>query len=74
MPIKCPGLTRRDNSANYRLRIKVPVDLLTHYQPKKELTATLGTSNREEACVRGLAVKSTDVVPCAVSAHGCSSL
>jgi integrase len=57
MPTKCPGLTRRDNSANFRLRVKVPVDLLTHYRPKKELTATLGTSNREEACVRGLTLR-----------------
>lgn len=57
MPIKCPGLTRRDNSANFRLRVKVPVDLLTHYHPKKELTSSLGTSNREEACVQGLALR-----------------
>ena len=57
MPSKCPGLTRRDNSANFRLRVKVPVDLLTHYHPKKELTSSLGTSNREEACARGLALR-----------------
>lgn len=53
MPIKCPGLTRRDNSANFRLRVKIPVDLLAYYHPKKELTFSLGTSIREEACARG---------------------
>lgn len=55
MPMKCPGLQRRDKSANFRLRVKVPVDLLAHYHPKKELTFSLGTSNREEACARGTA-------------------
>ncbi|MGE4553505.1 MAG: DUF6538 domain-containing protein [Desulfovibrionaceae bacterium] len=47
---RCPGVQRRKGSANYRLRVKVPTDLLAHYHPKKELTRSLGTSDYRAAC------------------------
>lgn len=50
-------LTRR--GAMYYYRRRIPSDLLDHFNPKKELTKALGTSDRREAerLARALAVK-----------------
>lgn len=49
---RCQGVQRRKESTNYRLRVKVPTDLLTHYHPRKEITKSLGTSDYRTACDR----------------------
>jgi integrase len=50
-------LTRR--GARYYYRRRIPLDLLGHYAPSKELTKALGTSDPQEAArlARALAVK-----------------
>lgn len=47
---RCQGVQRRKESANYRLRVKVPTDLLAYYHPRKEITLSLGTSDYRKAC------------------------
>lgn len=48
--------------AMYYYRRRIPADLLKHFNPKKELTKALGTSDRREAerLARALAVKHDD--------------
>ena len=49
---RCPGVQPRPESRNYRLRVKVPTDLLHHYHPRKEITKSLKTSDYRTACDR----------------------
>lgn len=75
-------LTRR--GAMYYYRRRIPIDLLQHFSPKKEITKALGTSDRREAerLARALAVKhddefqtirATQAAPATAPASSCSA-